>query len=662
MLRSYEIFAEGGGNIWSCQFDAQGRLLAGTNEGNKVAYHYLQGAYNKKNFGKHGQLSNPFALGYFQGIPTPGLPRVTTNVLCYDADGLPPRYRGALFACNPLTSRVNAIRLGLNGPHITSRKLDLPIDADDRWFRPVYAAQGPDGAVYIADWYDQQVTHTRAHDGQVSPTDGRIYRLAGKTPQTPVPDALIARLSHPNSWQRANARRLLADQPETAPALRAILARESGQLALEALWTLNLQGQADLSAACEHRNPHVRLWAIRLLGDQRTPPPIRATETNPEVRAQLAATARRLPAESAIPLIRALLKGANDPLMIWWAIETFAAAQPERLIDLPLAPDLAQKLAHRLAGEGKRRHQRALARLFENRDLRKPLLAGFEAAYRGRAITGLDPALAAAIGQGSLATRLRAGDPAALTEALANLADPKILAIFAELPNPTATQLLIDLLGHKDPAIVQGALSALQPLADSVIADTIISHLPAYSPALHRAAIATLKSRPAWAAKLPPEPTEVANSTGIPAILAEGSGDPYAGKPLVEARCLSCHALFSKGGAIGPDLTGYQRHDLAALIRAIETPSVEIREGYEHHLIETKDGRHLSGFIIERDAAVTVLRPLGGSDIVLRAEQILRDSPSPSSLMPPNLLAGLSPQQLRDFFAYLRTSQPLNLR
>ena len=50
--RIYEIVAEGGGNIWSCQFDSKGRLFAGANEGQKLGYHYMQGAYNKKNFGK----------------------------------------------------------------------------------------------------------------------------------------------------------------------------------------------------------------------------------------------------------------------------------------------------------------------------------------------------------------------------------------------------------------------------------------------------------------------------------------------------------------------------------------------------------------------------------------------------------------------------------
>ncbi|MFT5128474.1 MAG: putative membrane-bound dehydrogenase-like protein [Rhodothermales bacterium] len=664
--RIYEIFAEGGGNIWSCEFDSQGRLLAGTNEGNKVGYHYLQGAYHKKTFGKHGQLSNPYALGYFPGIPTARLPRVTTNILAYDADALPSRYRGGLFACNPLTSRVNALRVGIDGPHVTASKLDLPIDSDDGWFRPVYAEQGPDGAIYIADWYDRQVNHRLAHEGRVSPADGRIYRISGKQPQTLVPDNLIARLSHPNRWQRDTARRLLAAKPETTPALRKILAREHGQLALEAFWTLNLQGQAKLPAACEHRNPHVRLWAARFLGDLRTPHPVlakvAATEKHPEVRAQLAASTRRLPAEFAIPIIRALLKGENNPLMIWWAIEAHAAEHPEAVAGLPLTPDLAEKLAHRLAGEGKRRHQRALATLFKNGELRKPLLTGFEAAYRGRAISGLHPELAAAVGQGSLATRLRTGDPAALAEALARLADPKILAIFAELPSAAATQPLIALLGHKDPAIVQGALAALQPLADSAIPDAILAQLPKYNPELRRAAIATLKTRPAWAAMLPSEPTVVADSADIPAILAGGQGDPYAGKPLVEARCLSCHTLFAKGGAIGPDLTGYQRHDLASLLFAIEQPSAEIREGYEHHIIETTDGRTLSGFITERDDTVTILRPLGGADIVLRTQQIAKDSPSPNSLMPAKLLAGLTPQQTRDFFAYLRSSQPLNLR
>jgi putative heme-binding domain-containing protein len=63
---------------------------------------------------------------------------------------------------------------------------------------------------------------------------------------------------------------------------------------------------------------------------------------------------------------------------------------------------------------------------------------------------------------------------------------------------------------------------------------------------------------------------------------------------------------------------------------------------------------------VDRDKQVTILRGLDGQDITLRAEEIENVLPTGRSLMPEGLLEGLSPQQLRDLFAYLRISQPIS--
>ena len=75
--------------------------------------------------------------------------------------------------------------------------------------------------------------------------------------------------------------------------------------------------------------------------------------------------------------------------------------------------------------------------------------------------------------------------------------------------------------------------------------------------------------------------------------------------------------------------------------------------------IETKDGRSLTGFQVDRDNQVTVLRGLDGQDVTLPITDIESMKPNSRSLMPEGLLDGLSDQQLRDFFAYLRISQPI---
>src|SRR5690606_30887237 len=59
----FEVFAEGGGNTFSLEFDRVGRLFSGTNHGNTRGMFYPQGSYGEKNFGKHGPLTNPYAFG-----------------------------------------------------------------------------------------------------------------------------------------------------------------------------------------------------------------------------------------------------------------------------------------------------------------------------------------------------------------------------------------------------------------------------------------------------------------------------------------------------------------------------------------------------------------------------------------------------------------------
>ena len=59
----------GGGNTWGLDFDRHGNAIAGTNFGDRVLLHQVQGAYYLKNFGKHGALHNSHAFGYFDHAP-----------------------------------------------------------------------------------------------------------------------------------------------------------------------------------------------------------------------------------------------------------------------------------------------------------------------------------------------------------------------------------------------------------------------------------------------------------------------------------------------------------------------------------------------------------------------------------------------------------------
>jgi putative heme-binding domain-containing protein len=263
--------------------------------------------------------------------------------------------------------------------------------------------------------------------------------------------------------------------------------------------------------------------------------------------------------------------------------------------------------------------------------------------------------------------------------------------------------VLSALLRDQPTPVRQAALSGLGLEEDPALATMVLQLLPGASPELRSSALNFLVSRPAWslslldamsrgevqAQSIPAEVAErlrrspdatvrqravaalaasvpVPNSTTaqrirqIEEVLKKSPGNPYAGEALFQQRCAACHRLFFKGGFVGPDLTSYQRDHLGTLLTSILDPSGEIREGYASVEVETRDGRTLSGFLTDRDDRQTTLRGLDGQDQALPAAVVLAVRPTGRSLMPEGLLEGLSDDQLRDFFAFLRSSQPFS--
>jgi len=139
--------------------------------------------------------------------------------------------------------------------------------AGDAWFRPVNFAAGPDGALYLVDYYRPIIEHPEwgvAHHHHDSPElyqgsdHGRIYRITAASQGPPavvagLPGAastgeLVAMLAHENLWWRRTAQRLLVErQPGEAPAMLARLVHDSPSALgrLHALWTLEGMGKVD---------------------------------------------------------------------------------------------------------------------------------------------------------------------------------------------------------------------------------------------------------------------------------------------------------------------------------------------------------------------------------------------------------------------------------
>lgn len=757
--RRYEVFAEGGGNAFCVEFDSYGRLFSGHNGGNTRGFHYMQGASLQKGFSKHGSLSNPYAFGYFPAMEHGDSARFTHGILRYEGTGLPDRYLGTLIGINPIARHVVVSEMTPVGSTYRTRDLHLAIESADDWFRPVDVKDGPDGAIYVADWYDSQLSHTANYQGGMDRSRGRIYRIkahstshlrSGSRPQSARHDTLISdpvtTLAHPNRWHRQTALRIIGDRRDKAlvPALLGRIRMNQPVGTVDALWALALCGGLDSATIPEllaHPNPQVRLWTVRLLADDGSLPDnliariseLARSETSIEARCQYAASAKRLPPEQALPLIVALATHEDDaadprlPLLLWWAWERAITADPTvalRLLDDPafwqmplVQQQLLARLMRRFAVTGRREDLATCAMLLErapDAESTNILMGGFEEAFRGRSLTGVPPRLVEALvnaGGGSLALRVRQGDNQALTESLSMITNEnaetatrtEMIALLGEAPHPPAVGPLLEILTTtRDETVKMAVLTTLQAYNDPRIAPAVLTLYHEWGHDLRALAQSLLASRKASALALLGEveagrvdATSLLEETirtimlhrddhisvivkkywenidGGPtadmqeqferglAALGDQRGDPSAGKPLYMQLCGKCHSLHDLGGQIGPDLTVYDRNDVRHMLVNIINPSAEIREGFEGVTATLDDGRVVSGYLVEQDPSVLVMRTVDGQTISIRRDTIDEFLARRKSLMPENLLSQLSAIQIRDLFAYLRTSQPL---
>ncbi|HEV3258852.1 MAG TPA: PVC-type heme-binding CxxCH protein [Gemmataceae bacterium] len=128
--------------------------------------------------------------------------------------------------------------------------------------------------------------------------------------------------------------------------------------------------------------------------------------------------------------------------------------------------------------------------------------------------------------------------------------------------------------------------------------------------------------------------------------------DRSRGRLVFAQTCASCHRLFGEGGDIGPELTGSQRANLDYVLDNVLDPSAIVPQDYQVTVVETKDGRVLTGIIKqENDKTVTVQTQ--NERVIVPSDEIETRTKSSISMMPEGLLAKLSNEEVRDLVAYL---------
>jgi putative heme-binding domain-containing protein len=240
--------------------------------------------------------------GYYQsfGKPHDGLgfaPEITNQdhgstgiagVVFYAADHFPPAYQGTAFIGNVVTNRINHDRMEIHGSSYKAVRRPDFLVSDDPWFRPVDLKLGPDGALYVADFYNRIIGHyevSLTHPGR-DRERGRIWRIVYRgadssgRPRAPrqdwtraTPRELAGDLTHPNLTVRMLAtNELVRRGADGAVAVLPLVRPGKDPWAhAHALWVLERLGRLDdekLASAAVDVEPLVRIHAQHVLAER----------------------------------------------------------------------------------------------------------------------------------------------------------------------------------------------------------------------------------------------------------------------------------------------------------------------------------------------------------------------------------------------------------
>jgi putative membrane-bound dehydrogenase-like protein len=466
----------------------------------------------------------------------------------FRGDALGDAYRGNAFMGETLRNLVHRRILEPAGVAFVARRGEQEkefLASTDPWFHPVNFATGPDGALYVADFYRLFVEHPDFVPKEIR---GKVDWRAGS--------------GHGRIW-RIRARH----QPP----------RQSGN-------SLSQASSADLAALLEDPNGWLRDTAQRLLFERQDRSVVAALKSK--------ISTSKLPASN--PLSRASDLNAIGRLHALHTLEGLHALEEDVLLAALKDPSAAVR-------------EHAL-RLAESRINGSPEVRN----------------AALALARDSAETvRFQ------LLLSLGALTDPETKAIREQLAGREATNRWFRI---------------------AYLSGTLEKPVPAKIP------VASTKGFQPDPAKLARDRTEVVQSFQSALSLA---GRADNGAKVFGERCLLCHAIRGRGGAVGPELSGVNTRPKEALLVDILDPGRQVSPDFLAYTLVTTGGETMTGLILSESGGSVTLREPGAADLALPRREIQTLLPSPArSLMPEGLEQGLTPQGLADLLEFLHHPDP----
>jgi putative heme-binding domain-containing protein len=476
------------------------------------------------------------------------------GVTIYRGTGLPGEYRGGAFSCDPTGNLVHFDRLQQNGATYSAHRVRDGVEflaSTDNWFRPVFLAHGPEGALYLCDMYRKTIEHPdylpveiRKHtDFEGGKGMGRIYRVVrSDVPATEMQARrkvdltsassreLCQTLSQADGWRRDVAHRLLLERRDDsiAPLLKDQLRSDeirpaTAVHALRLLESLHAIDDSAITRSLTYPAAEVREHALMIVEPRPTLARFLALagDADARVRFQFAIAAGAVGDSQATKALAGVaLRDADDRRLRAAVLSSIAGRENEfldRLMeqwksDVPGGAALFAEMGRLLgAAQPAEAWPGLIHKTLESQsidfDARASLLAGLADALRNRGIAREQGAvLGAAL---AAATAHRDADSAALSalfsaaiEYARDSAQPvarrqTALALLAHAEFAQVGKDLLTLVDTQQPAEVQsGAVRALGGMTDPVISATLLAEdrFPAYTPLLRDEVLSAMLS------------------------------------------------------------------------------------------------------------------------------------------------------------------------